>query len=178
MSRLLSLILLTLASNSLTGQTADKPVSKPSKEESVTTEVEMEETLITPLNSPEEDMYRLPEDASPSLVEKKKKLVEEASKLTQYSEQVSDFIDNQNEATASDKEKEKLNKLLENYTKQLNTVEKAEDDFLTELIEYNKVKDGSLPKGEAITEEEVKKMRMEESKLPTKEDKPEALLSH
>ncbi len=152
--------------------------TKPTKEESVTIEVEMEETLITPLNVPEDEMFRLPEDATPSLVAKKKKLVNESSKLTQYSEQVSDFIDKQNEDTVSDSEKEKLNKLLESYTNQLNEVEKAEDAFLTELIEYNRVKDNKLPKGEIVTDKEVKSMRALEKNLPSKEDEPEALMGH
>ena len=141
-------------------------------------EVEMEETLITPLNVPEDEMFRLPEDATPSLVAKKKKLVNESSKLTQYSEQVSEFIDKQNEETVSYSEKEKLNKLLESYTKQLNEVEKAEDAFLTELIEYNRLKDNKLPKGEVITDKEVKSMRALEKTLPSKEDEPEALIGH
>ena len=138
----------------------------------------MEETVITPLNVPEDEMFRLPEDATPSLVAKKKKLVNESSKLTKYSEQVSNFIDKQNEDTVSDSEKEKLNKLLENYTKQLNEVEKAEDAFLTELIEYNRLKDNKLPKGEVITDKEVKSMRALEKTLPSKEDEPEALMGH
>ena len=135
MSSLLIFLAGAFLATSLTAQEqSTENTKKPASKESVTVEVEMEETVITPLNVPEDEMFRLPEDATPSLVAKKKKLVNESSKLTKYSEQVSNFIDKQNEDTVSDSEKEKLNKLLENYTKQLNEVEKAEDAFLTELI--------------------------------------------
>ncbi len=179
MSSLLIFIASTFLTTGLMAQEqGTKNTTKPAGKESVTIEVEMEETLITPLNVPEDEMFRLPEDATPSLVSKKKKLLNESSKLTKYSEKVSDFIDKQNEDTVSDSEKEKLNKLLESYTKQLNEVEKAEDDFLTELIEYNRTKDNKLPKGEVITDKEVKSMRALEKTLPSKEDQPEALMSH
>ena len=71
MSKILFGLALSLTCTTLLAEPI-KEAQEISTENQVVEEVDMAETVITPLNAPEEDMFKLPEDATPSLVVKKR----------------------------------------------------------------------------------------------------------
>ena len=71
MSKILFGLALSLTCTTLLAE-PNKEAQEISTENQVVEEVDMAETVITPLNAPEEDMFKLPEDATPSLVAKKR----------------------------------------------------------------------------------------------------------